>query len=237
MPTHPTGYVSLCEVAKRAAVALHEPAGGALDVVSRALLIIGGGEGWAAVLKDLQADNDHVPHTLRAFAWCRGHSPLLEIRSAFWRGGFEGASMRIDHTSPAPQGAPVSILPRHVRLRGAWAVPPVLESEAADFARLDGEWALPLVLESDAADFARRITDEQGGGRHTIASAKRLRGWLADLMRASPDKSQGKAAVIEMAKTAGYVFADRRFARDWAAAVEETGAAAWSRAGRKKSKQ
>jgi len=144
MLTPPTGYVSLCEVAKRAAEALHAPAGGTLNLTAQVLWLSGIGEGWSAVLMDLQADTAHVPHTLRAFAWRAGQPEMPEIPAAFWRGHYTRELRRIDHASWAGQGW---------RVEGVPAPTPDMRAHFM----FEGEWALPLVLESDADAFMQRI--------------------------------------------------------------------------------
>ena len=67
----------------------------------------------------------------------------------------------------------------------------------------------------------------------TIGSETRLQDWLIAKMRASPDKPQVKEETRTESEKMGHEVGVRAFDRAWRRAVEETGAVAWSRPGRK----
>lgn len=67
----------------------------------------------------------------------------------------------------------------------------------------------------------------------SIGDRTRLRKWLIDLMRRSPEVSPGKRQVRLDATAAGHRFGVRQFDEAWRRAAEEAPAPAWSAKGRK----
>jgi hypothetical protein len=57
--------------------------------------------------------------------------------------------------------------------------------------------------------------------------------WLVSLMVAAPKTPRSKDAMKEAARSSGVKFSGRAFQRAWHAAVQESGASAWSKPGRK----
>jgi hypothetical protein len=69
----------------------------------------------------------------------------------------------------------------------------------------------------------------------TVGAESRMQTWLAQAMRAQPSSPRSKSAMRTEAEGQGLTCGDRGYARAWTAAVNETGATAWSRPGRRKS--
>ena len=67
----------------------------------------------------------------------------------------------------------------------------------------------------------------------TMAARGRLQAWLEAEMRASLDVSPGKAEMRRRAVALGHAFSGEGFKLAWRLAVQSTGAAEWSKAGRK----
>jgi hypothetical protein len=77
----------------------------------------------------------------------------------------------------------------------------------------------------------RVIPEVQPGG--TAAQEAELTKWLASQMAAGPNTPRSKDLMKEAAGAAGMKFSGRAFERAWHAAVQESGASAWSAPGRK----
>lgn len=97
---------------------------------------------------------------------------------------------------------------------GAWLQPPSAPPEAA---------SAGIAGPKDAA----------ASPASTAAAETRLTAWLVEQMRANPRHPPGKAAIRAEAEAAGHIFSDRGFVRAFANAVTDSGAVAWSAAGRK----
>ena len=67
----------------------------------------------------------------------------------------------------------------------------------------------------------------------TIKDERDLQRWLEGAIRESPDRSPGKPEMKRRATKAGLTFTGEGFLRAWSNAVAQTGATAWSKAGRK----
>lgn len=67
----------------------------------------------------------------------------------------------------------------------------------------------------------------------TAGDATRLRKWLIERMRESPEVSPGKKNVRSAAEAAGHRFGVRQFDKAWGRAVEDAPAPTWSAKGRK----
>jgi hypothetical protein len=67
----------------------------------------------------------------------------------------------------------------------------------------------------------------------TAAQETSITKWLVSRMTAAPTVPRSKEAMKEAARSAGVNFSGRAFERAWLAAVQESGASAWSKPGRK----
>lgn len=80
-----------------------------------------------------------------------------------------------------------------------------------------------------------RIRDLSRSATGTIGEETRLQAWLVTEIRASSDCPIPKDEMQVRAKAAGLEFKARAFDRAWSAAINETGARAWSLPGPRKS--
>lgn len=197
LATPPTDYLSVSELATRAAEARGKPADCTLAPEVWAHVEARSGGAWIAVLSELQADNAHVPGSLRAYAWRAGSADMPEIGSVFWREHFETDWLPVDRASLARQGwrfegmrpldPPVMAL--HVKMVDDWALPlvPPLEAEAF-IARYAGETS-PL---AKAPEESPLPVDAPVQG-HPVPSPPR---------RGRPDK--GTPALLDEARRRGW---------------------------------